>query len=85
MTALYLIQSRVTKEPEKHRRRRQRQRRRQRKQQKGPEPPMDDELTMHIQSWSVHEPKQSTPEEGCEPEQMNLTEIVVDSTMSVDY
>ena len=59
LTVFYLIQTRVTKQQEK--RRRQRQRRREKKQRKGSEPAMDDELTMKMQVWSVHEPEQINP------------------------
>jgi hypothetical protein len=35
---------------------------------------VDEELTMKMRVWSVHEPKQSKPEEGCEPEQIHPVE-----------
>jgi hypothetical protein len=86
LTALSSIQSHVTKQDEK--RRRQRQRRRERKQQKARqqdgsvETPIDEELTTQMQVWAVHEPKQTTPNEGYEAEQIAAVDEVIDSMLA---
>ena len=53
------MQSRVAKQLEKRRRRRQR--RLERMQWEGSKPSVDDELTMRMQAWSVHEPQEINP------------------------
>lgn len=70
-TVFDLTQSRVT--TQKDERRHQRKRRREWKQKKGSDSSVDDDLSMKMRVWSVHEPNSSKPEEGCEPEQINST------------
>lgn len=80
------MQTHVAKQSEK--RRRQRQRRRERKQQKvrhpngSSETPFDEELASHMQGWAVHEPKQATPNEGCDAEQITAIDEAIDSMLA---
>ena len=72
---------------QKERRRRQRQRRRERNEQKaqqqnGSEQPIDEELATEMRGWAVHEPKQTTSEERCAPEELHTIDEVIESMLA---
>ena len=72
----------MTKQKERRRRQRQRRRERKEQQQNGSEQPIDGELATQMQVWAVHEPKQTKPEERCEPEELHAIDEVIESMLA---
>ena len=72
----------MTKQKAKRRRQRQRRREQKAQQQNASEQPIDEELATQMQVWAVHEPKQTTADERCDPEQLHAIDEVIESMLA---